>query len=133
MALWEQFATRVGELGLWGPETEMFGVLHDDPVITAENICRYDACISAPGEGFQVPSPLFGSELPEGRYAVFAYDGPIDQLDELYRDIYSLWFPQSGLAPGGHPPVERYLSRGPDPSGRVQLDILFKLRQAREI
>lgn len=131
LELWQRLVTQLSGLGLWRDGLELFGAVHDDPVVTAEALCRYHACVALDVEQEKLPVPLFCAELPEGRYAVFLHQGSVKELDELYRDIYSLWFPSSGLTPGQSPPFERYLGRGPDARGQVSLELLFQVENAR--
>ncbi len=128
VALWRELIARARQLGLCGEDVDAHGVVHDDPAVTAEDRCRYDACIRVSPPPRTLPPPLFASTLPAGRYASFRRRGHVRQVPRWYREIYALWFPSSSLAPGGFPPIERYLSDEPDAQGHVELEILIAVR-----
>ncbi|MBL4633820.1 MAG: AraC family transcriptional regulator [Kofleriaceae bacterium] len=129
--MWQKFVQQAMNLGYCAQDPELFGILHDDPVITADERCRYDACIRVEELPASPLAPLFCSQIPAGRFAIFHFQGPLAELDAIYRDIYSLWFPQSGLAPCSFPPIECYLAAGPDEDCMVDLELQFKTRSAR--
>ncbi len=73
-------------------------------------LCRYHACIPCDA-AITLATPLFRGRMPEGRYAVFAYEGPVSGLDEFFGTIYSCWFPESALTPGRLYPVSTIRGR----------------------
>ena len=131
LELWAELIRRTRQLGLCGEEVDAYGITHDDPALTAEDRIRYDACIRVGAPAKDLPAPLFGTLVPAGRYAIFTYEGQVSELGQTYRDIYSLWFPRSSLAPEALPPVEHYIHDAPSPEGRVSMEILFKVRPLR--
>ncbi len=131
MRLWAELIRRVRELGLGGAEIDAYAVVYDDPALTSEERCRYHACVRTAELVGSVPEPLFASQLPGGRYAVFGYHGPGSELPRMYRDIYALWFPHSSLAPDTPPPIEHYIHDGPDEHGVVDMEIAIKVRRLR--
>lgn len=128
--LWAELIRRVHELGLCGDDIDAYAIVHDDPALTSGERCRYHACVRAAAlDG--VPEPLFVSEIPAGRYAVFPYRGPGRELERMYRDIYALWFPHSSLVPDTPPPIEHYIHDEPDEHGVIDMEIAIKVRRAR--
>lgn len=124
--LWEELIERCRQLGICGGAVDAWGIAFDSPTVTAPELCRYHACVPNPVDQTLAP-PLFRARMPEGRYAVFSYDGPISGLDDAFRTIYSCWFPLSSLAPEDFTPYQRYVGDEPK-DGQVQLEIWLRAR-----
>lgn len=88
--------------------SEMIGLCHDDPDITAADQIRYDACIHL-RRAFRPEGELGEQVIAGGRYAVFLHRGPLDQLSETYDSIYGGWLPSSQEVLGEAPAFEIYL------------------------
>lgn len=86
-------------------DTVYFGIIADEPLITNELNCRYDACSSTPATNRELPS----KQLPGGRYAAFVHSGTYSTIEETYKKIYAGWILESGLEFAHTPIVERYL------------------------
>lgn len=102
------------------------GIGHDNPQVTPEDKCKYEACIvidesTEPGDGFRTKI------LPSGKYACFYYKGENDDLLQFYLSIYKDWFPKSTYMPGDHPLIERYLNVDPE-STEIELEVQFLLK-----
>lgn len=123
---WEDLIARARQLGITGEAVDAYGIGHDSPHLTAPELCRYHACVPLP-EGQSVASPLFRATIPAGRYAVFHYAGPVGGVESVYRDIHSVWFPSSSLAPDDFRSIDHYVSDEPQ-GGLVDMDILIKVR-----
>lgn len=126
-SLWQQLIAHARTLGLCddGP-IDAWGMPFDSPAVTAPELCRYHACIPCPPEQ-PLALPLFHARMPEGRYAVFTYRGPVDGLDASYRTIYSCWFPLSAVDPDDYTLYQRYIGDEPK-DGQVELETWFKVR-----
>lgn len=95
--------------GLVGPGSQMVGISHDDPSITAEGKLRYDACITVDRE--VAPEGEVGvATIAGGKYAVFTHRGPYQRLSDSYREIYGAWIPSSGVKLRDVPGLEIYLN-----------------------
>jgi AraC family transcriptional regulator len=131
--LWTELIRRVRALELCTDEIDAYAIVYDDPALTSSERCRYHACVRVRVAGLDraLPEPLFAAELPSGRYAVFSYRGPGSEIGRMYRDIYALWFPHSGLAPDTPPPIEHYIHDEPDEHGVIDMEIAIKLRRLR--
>lgn len=130
--LWAELIRRVRALGLGGDDIDAYAIIHDDPALTPGERCRYHAGVRITGlEQAAITEPLFAAVVPAGRYAVFPYHGPATELERMYRDIYALWFPHSGLAPDTPPPLEHYVHDEPDEHGVVDMEIAIKVRRTR--
>lgn len=99
---WEALMGFACKNRLMSDETEMIGIGHDDPAITAEEKIRYDACITFSGE--VKPEGEIGIQLISGgRYAVFLHKGAYAELKEVYRSIFAGWLASSGCTLGERP------------------------------
>jgi AraC family transcriptional regulator len=123
---WDAMIAHARELGIAGDEVDAYGIAFDSPQITAPELCRYHACVPCPSS-VALPSPLFRSEIPAGRYAVFRYAGPIEGVEGMYRSIYSAWLPTSALAPDDFTAFEHYIHDEPV-DGQTDHEIWIKVR-----
>lgn len=88
------------------PQSDCYGIGHDDPHITPAPQCRYDACVAV-GEDFVASSPVSMTTLPGGRYAVAAFEGTVAQLSVAWTELLRDWLPASGLQIDARPVFER--------------------------
>lgn len=123
---WRNLIQRAHELGLARGPIDAWGVTYDSPYLTAPEQCRYHACVPCPLD-VALPPPLFRGERAAGRYAVFPYEGPTDDVGEAYRAIYSCWFRSASVAPADYEPLGRYLGDFPK-DGRVSFEMWFRLQ-----
>lgn len=108
------------QLGFAGEDVDAWGFLNDSPALTPSEHLRYHAAVPCPPDT-PLPPPLFTSQMHAGRYAVFAYEGPVRLVEAHYRRIYSCWFPESALSPADFVPLDRYVGDAPV-DGRVQME-----------
>ena len=81
-----------GAKQLFGPNTRVLGVFHDDPKMTPEKDLRSDAAITVedsveadPGEGIEI------TEVAGGLHAIGIYKGSYEGLVKAYEWIYGTW------------------------------------------
>lgn len=78
-------------------EAEYINIYHDNPETTPPDQCRVDVCIAAPSVEQAVPTDkvrvitVYG-----GRYLVYFYKGPYENLGEVNARVYGEMLPQSG-------------------------------------
>lgn len=73
-------------------KTQMLELTFDDPLVTGEDDCLYEICISTDKD-----CPLENTRIiPGGRYAVYHFKGFAKQIYATYLGILNVWFPQSG-------------------------------------
>jgi AraC family transcriptional regulator len=115
--------------GLIGPNTDFFGLYHDDPGSVPAERLRADA-------GFTVGPEVLGEgevrilEVPAARVAVLRFRGPYAELERAYRWLYGEWLPGSGEEPADRPGLERYVNdpkRTPPPA--LLTDIMLPLQK----
>ena len=105
---WEHLCDWAGRLGLFGPDTRLFGACYDDPEVTPPDKIRYDACISVDGT-VRGDGAIHVQTLGGARYAVVLHEGPYEKLGETYAALYGRWFAANGREPGPPPSLEFYL------------------------
>lgn len=107
-------------------DANYYGLCYDNPVVTPQDKCRYDAVVSVPGD-IVIAAPFKEGKIPAGKYAMAYYRGPADPDAKLHLKIYREWFPQSGFDPDDYPLLERYLNDERE-DGFVEMQILIKLK-----
>ncbi|MFO0612466.1 MAG: AraC family transcriptional regulator [Polyangiaceae bacterium] len=123
---WRELIGRVQQLGIAAGAIDAWGIAHDSPHVTAPERCRYHACVPCRADAPLSP-PLFRGERPGGRWAIFSYDGPTDELGDAYRAIYSCWFRRGSVAPADYVPLDHYIADFPV-AGRVALEMWFRVQ-----
>lgn len=99
--LWEEFSAN----NFPNSSADFFGVIADEPLITEEIKCRYDACCSLQPINKKLPSKfIFG-----GQYAKFIHHGSYDTIVETYKNIYAGWILTSQLEFSNTPIIEQYI------------------------
>jgi AraC family transcriptional regulator len=105
--VFESLCGWAGRRGLFGRDTLVLGICHDDPEVTAPDKVRFDCCVTVNertgGEGEIGIQTLEGGEC-----AVLTQYGPYTQLGEAYRWLFGVWLPTSGREPRNAPPFEVY-------------------------
>ncbi len=104
---WQKLCGWAGPRGLFGPNTAMLGVCHDDPDVTPPERIRYDACISAP-DGLEAEGDVGIQEVAGGDYAVTTHHGPYENLAATYAVLCGEWLPSSGRELRSAPSLEFY-------------------------
>lgn len=84
-----------------------YGIAHDDPSITSDEQCRYDACAEVAAD-FVCSGGAIKTTLPGGRYAVLPFRGRSDQIGAAWSALLRGWLPSSGLQLDARPCFEYY-------------------------
>lgn len=116
---WGRLCEFAGRKGLFGPQTKMFGLSHDDPEITETDKLRYDACIVL-NRDIKPEGEIGVKTAGGGKYAVFVHEGPYHDLNKSYDDIFRNWLSQSNYEVADSPPIEIYLN---DPDKEKPADL----------
>lgn len=93
-------------------QTQMIGISHDSPDITAPEKLRYDACITL-DQPIEPQGEIGVQTIAGGRYALFVHEGPYERFEETYNLIFGHWLGQSGERLRNAPTFERYQNRDP--------------------
>jgi AraC family transcriptional regulator len=106
---WQRFMAWCGQHGLFGPQTRMIGLCHDDPDVTPADKLRYDACVPV-NAGFQPQGDVGVQIIEGGDYAVTRHHGPYERIGEAYARLCGEWLPTSGREPRSAPSFDVYLN-----------------------
>ncbi len=106
---WGRLCGWAGPRGLFGPQTRMLGLCHDDPEVTPPDKIRYDACMTV-GPNVQAEGEVGVQETPGGEYAMTVHQGPYENLAKTYAAVCGQWLPQQGREPKSGPSIEIYLN-----------------------
>lgn len=116
-----------GRKGLFGPNTLVLGVCHDDPEVTPADKIRFDCCVSV-GENVPPEGEIGVQTIEGGPYAVVRHVGPYEKLGQTYRWLYGTWLPSSGRELRNAPAYEVYRNSPQDsPPEKLITDIHLPL------
>ena len=116
----------------WSPGPT-FGLVYDDPEVTAPEHCRYDAAVALRADlpPQRWPAGVVERALPGGVYAAVRHVGPYADILDTYVALLGVWLPRQ---PAGsavltdEPVVERYLDApGSVPDAALRTDVLVRL------
>lgn len=105
----ERISAWAGARGLFGPDTRVLGIFHDDPKVTPEAELRSDAAVTV-GPDVEGEGDIEIAAVPGGAHAVGVLEGPCEKLHEAYAWIHSTWLPTSGREVAGGACFEVYLN-----------------------
>lgn len=71
---------------LFGKKPELFGLAYDDPQVTDESQCRYEACMVVK-PGTKVKPPVETRDHPGTAYAVYTHHGPYEEFPQAYANL----------------------------------------------
>ncbi len=97
----------VKEHKLFSAGIEHIGIYYDDPKVTESSKLRSDVCLAV-YKPVQPQGEIDVKEIPGGKYAVFSYQGPYNNLGTVYDTIFSEWLPASGCELRNLPVFEKY-------------------------
>jgi AraC family transcriptional regulator len=84
--------------------SQFYGIIVDQPLITVTSHCRYEAGIDQnPNDNRFASKTIFG-----GRYAQYIHRGDYTHIDNTYRHIYKNWLLNSHLEFADSPIIEHY-------------------------
>ncbi len=105
----EELSEWVGERGLFGSETIVFGLAHDDPAVTAPEHLRYDACLAlGDASGLELEGPVEAVQVAAGEFVTWLHEGAYSTLARAYELLVGSWLPTSGRELRCAPALELY-------------------------
>lgn len=102
------------------------GICHDNPTITPEDKCRYDAAIVI-DEDVVIQPPYTKATIPAGKYAIAYYKDSAAKISNFMTEFCANWLCKSGYEPDNYPPVFHYLNDSRKDE-YVEMDVYIKLK-----
>jgi len=104
-----------------------YGIIVDQPLITIEKHCRYEACITE----FPNDKAYLTKEILGRKYAKYIHKGNYEHIEDTYRMIYKDWLLNSKLEFDNSPVIEHYLIHDFDTAEKDNFitEILFPLKK----
>ncbi|MCF6346991.1 MAG: AraC family transcriptional regulator [Flavobacteriaceae bacterium] len=94
---------------LFTEETQLYGISYDNPEISKNNHCQYNACISLKKD-IRPQGEISTKELQSGKYAVFTYKGDHTNFPIIYELIFKKWLLKSAYELRSTEVFDRYLN-----------------------
>lgn len=126
-ATWDQIIHWAESKGIKATLQKRFAFVHDNPLITPEDKCRYDAAIII-NPDVEVEPPYIRSKMPAGKYAVAYFKDDADKINNFMTELCSKWFLNSGYEPDNHPPLFNYLNDSRE-DGYVEMNVYIKVKE----
>ncbi len=124
---WDRIIHWVKLKGIDSKMNERFGICYDNPSITPEEKCRYDAAIVVNSD-VEVTLPYRLSVIPMGKYAIAYYKDDADKISNFMTELCSHWLPSSGYEPDDYPPIFNYLNDSRE-DNYVEMDVYIKIKE----
>lgn len=105
--LWKEIDEIASENQIDISLSESFGIIWDEPIITEEIKCNYDACIVIHENVNNFKKDQI-KEIPSQKYAVFTHVGSYKTIGETYDKIFGQWIFQTHYEIGFAPFLEYY-------------------------
>ena len=84
-----------------------YGISHDDPNVTAAELCRYDAGCEIP-PNFNALGNAHKTVIPGGNYAALSFKGTAREFEPAWNSLLRDWLPSSGMQLDSRPMFEYY-------------------------
>jgi AraC family transcriptional regulator len=123
---WEKVLNWAENMDLDTGINKRYAICHDNPSVTPENKCRYDAAIVV-GSDIKVAAPYSQSMIPAGKYAVSYYKDVAEKINNFITELCAQWFPDSGFEPDNFPLMFQYLNDSREDDS-VEMDIYIKVK-----
>lgn len=124
---WDKIVNWAQSKGMECSTQTRFAICHDNPVITPEDKCRYDAAVEITN-GIEVIAPYKKSIIPKGKYAIAYYKDDAEKISNFLTELCSHWFPNSGFEPDDYPAIFNYLNDSRK-DGFVEMDVYIKVKE----
>ena len=123
---------RLGQIAsrsnLFGPETAMIAIYHDDPETTPAGELQSEAGLVVSPRA-ALPPELNERTLPAGRYACTTHIGPYEQLGDVWSRFLGEWLPRSGYRVADGVSYERYHNTPADvPKAELETELYIPIQ-----
>ncbi len=105
------------------PDTLYIERFYDDPAVTDPNGCIYDICMTVKAGD----APANTAVIPGGKYAVYHYQGKIEDIFCSVQGVFCVWLPQSGCVMDQRYGLNIYRSMD-DTSPTVSFDLCIPIQ-----
>jgi AraC family transcriptional regulator len=128
---WIRLGTWAARNKLLPTEQHFIGISLDDPNVTDEYDCRYDACVTIPYDFNKENHPEINfKNIQGGLYAFYQFYDTIDQLAIAYQNIYGQWLPESDFEPDDRHCLEFCMNNpSNDPEGKAKVDLYIPIKK----
>jgi AraC family transcriptional regulator len=128
---WAKLGKWAAQHQLFPPEQSFIGISLDDPAVTEEEECRYDACVTVPNTLSRADAPpeIGFQTLPGGLYAKFYFYDTSEKLALLYQSIFGNWLPDSGYDPDDRYCLEFSMNDpAQDTQGKAKVELYIPIK-----
>lgn len=126
---WECLLGWAKAQGVVPAKNESFAICHDNPTITPEEKCGYEATVVIP-KNCDVSGDVNRATIPGGTYAVSYFKDSAENISPFVTEVCAQWLPQSGFEPDNFPLMFNYLNNAKE-DGFVEMDIYIKIKPLR--
>ena len=124
---WEKIIHWADSRGIENDWPTRFALCHDNPAITPEDKCRYDACIVADAD-IKAAAPYHRTVIPGGKYAVAYFKDDAGKINQFMTELCSQWLCNSGYEPDDFPPIFNYLNDSRE-DDFVEMNVYLKVKE----
>ncbi len=128
---WDKLIQWANSHGIKNDWPTRFALCHDNPAITPEDKCRYDATIVVE-KNVEVTLPFQKSVIPGGTYAIAYYNGEAGRINQFMTEFCSQWLCNSDYEPDDYPPIFNYLNDS-KADGFVEMNVYLKLKELETV
>lgn len=118
---WGLFLNKVTEF--INDDTIIFDISYDDPVITDQNRCIYDMCITVDQNATGFSSKI----IKGGKYASYSFEGPTSKIFEAYQGILKVWLPNTIITLDDREILSKY-EIGEQKENNIKMDICIPIK-----
>lgn len=129
---WSQLGSWAKKNSLFPPEQWFIGISLDDPAVTEEYACRYDACVTIPDDFIkdEGTDEVQYKTLLGGLYAQYQFYDTIDKFAIAYQAVYGQWLPFSEYDPDDRYCLEFSMNNpSDDPEGKAKIDLYVPIKK----
>lgn len=126
---WDKLVLWANNQGIDCNKQVRYGICYDNPIITPEDKCRYEAAIEINSDT-DVVAPYEKSVIPAGQYAIAYYKDDAEKISNFMTELCSQWFPNSGYEPDDYPAIFNYLNDSKK-EGYVEMNVYFKVKKLK--
>lgn len=90
-------------------KVKIYGIPHNNPCITPNEKCQFDACITV-SKNVTLENNVQKQTIQGGKYAVFLHKGSCENVGTLYHAVYKKWLPANKYNLRPAPSFQVYLN-----------------------